>query len=78
MTVSGIAICASCVRLGFDDLGLSPSCAAFPDGIPDEIWAGGFDHRKPHEGDGGIRFELARGKTERLRVYEQSIRSTER
>lgn len=33
-------------------------CKAFPDGIPEEIWIGGNDHKKPVEGDHGIRFEL--------------------
>ena len=33
------------------------TCAAFPDGIPSIIAAGGFDHREPHRDDGGVRFE---------------------
>ena len=36
-------------------------CAAFPmEGevpIPQDIFTGRFDHRKPHEGDHGIRYE---------------------
>lgn len=32
-------------------------CAAFPDGIPDEIWRGDNDHSVPYPGDHGIRFE---------------------
>lgn len=31
-------------------------CDAFPDGIPDEIFDGTFDHREPYDGDHGIRF----------------------
>lgn len=33
------------------------TCKAFPKRIPDEIWEGRNNHRKPYRGDGGIRFE---------------------
>ena len=33
------------------------TCAAFPNGIPDEIWRGENTHTEPYSGDGGIRFE---------------------
>lgn len=36
---------------------LEHTCNAFPNGIPDEIWEGNFDHRKPYPGDHGILFE---------------------
>lgn len=33
------------------------SCEAYPDGIPEAILEGRVDHRKPFQGDHGIRFE---------------------
>jgi len=35
---------------------------AFPDGIPYEIWASGYDHREPYPGDGGVIFERDRSR----------------
>jgi hypothetical protein len=35
------------------------SCQAFPAGIPAAILEGRHDHRRPFEGDRGIRYELA-------------------
>lgn len=32
-------------------------CKAFPMGIPNDIYAGLFQHTVPHSGDHGIRFE---------------------
>mgnify|MGYP003590467903 CR=1 FL=1 len=37
-------------------------CAAFPDGIPDEIYFDGADHTKPWKGDHGIRYVKKPGK----------------
>ena len=37
---------------------LDHTCAAFPEGIPGLILAGGFDHRDPYAGDNGVRFEI--------------------
>jgi len=41
--------------------GITTYCAAFPNGIPDDIKWNKFDHKKPYEGDGGIRFEVIPG-----------------
>jgi hypothetical protein len=44
-------------------------CAAFPDGIPQEIMSGEFDHSEPHPRDGGRRYVPATG-TELDRQYK--------
>ncbi len=51
-------ICICCKRYRDPvQLGAPPTCEAFPNGIPDSILDEGFDHRTPHNGDSGIRFE---------------------
>ena len=50
-------ICDLCVHL---DLRAARNCAAFPEGIPPEIWEGKNSHTEPYPGDHGIRFEDAR------------------
>lgn len=46
--------CISCIHL---DDGKEWNCKAFPVGIPAEIQANEFDHRREHVGDHGVRFE---------------------
>jgi len=51
------AQCFNCTRFrGNTDDGVL-HCDAFPNGIPAEILTGEFDHREPHEGDNGLRFD---------------------
>lgn len=54
MTIGKQTLCSACQRFrpGFD----GATCSAFPDGIPDAILVGGYDHRNPFPGDGGARF----------------------
>ena len=33
------------------------TCKAFPKGIPEDIWVGKNNHKKPCKGDNGIQFE---------------------
>lgn len=61
---SGPSMCPDCVRLTgetgwIDETIPTGTCAAFPDGIPLAIFAGGFDHRKPYPGDGGVTYLAA-------------------
>jgi len=46
--------CSTCEHLTGP---IDKTCEAFPGGIPDRIWNGINDHRKPYPGDGGIRYE---------------------
>jgi hypothetical protein len=59
MTTGPASQCALCTHfrspIGTDRAG--PSCAAFPDGIPDRVYRNRLDHRQPIDGDHGIRWE---------------------
>ena len=45
--------CASCKHM----IPFSLKCKAFPQGIPETILHGRWDHREPFEGDNGILYE---------------------
>jgi len=47
-------VCTYCTHL---TSGPEQKCAAFPDGIPKDIWNGDNKHKKPVPGDHGIQFE---------------------
>lgn len=75
MTTPALPLCASCARLRAADaleFGGGFVCEAFPDGIPEDIIEGGFDHRKPHGGDGGVLYEMRPGDEALLAAYETS------
>ena len=57
MTIGAAPMCIGCKNYISDSTEPGFHCRAFPDGIPDEIFEGGFNHRKPFKGDHGIRFE---------------------
>lgn len=70
-------ICFACRRLRSQRTqeGLQPVCAAFPSGIPPEIFQEGYDHRLAFPGDGNVRFELLprANAREHLESYDLGI-----
>jgi hypothetical protein len=64
-------ICMMCSRRGRHDG--KAICPAFPKGIPEEIYDRLFDHRYAFPGDGGIRFELEKGREEILARWVKSF-----
>src|SRR3954468_19797796 len=61
--MTGSPICTFCKHLDRrPDRRLS--CAAFPGGIPAEVYENLMPHTRPLEGDGGIRFEPREGLTD--------------
>ncbi|GLY86718.1 hypothetical protein [Actinoallomurus iriomotensis] len=80
--------CDACTHLKTtinpDDTGESPYtletwfCVAFPDGIPGDIYPGGYDHRLPYPGDRGIRFELKDAGEGLLQEYERRVPEKQR
>ncbi|WP_048138692.1 hypothetical protein [Methanosarcina horonobensis] len=49
-------VCSYCKHFLWKGRGIH-ECDAFPEGIPDEIWRGDNDHKKPYPGDHGTQFE---------------------
>ena len=54
MTTVMPSLCLACRRLKDGNV-----CAAFPEGIPNNIILYGADHRQPIRGDNGILFEMS-------------------
>jgi len=67
MTTRPIPQCLVCRRLDSpldtDVASLHQTCAAYPDGIPSEIWQNMFDHRQPHGDDQGLQWDGLDGMT---------------
>lgn len=62
MTARAQAQCATCTYLRSPFNRQTPEgvtrswCEAFPSGIPEAVWENRADHRKPVEGDHGVRW----------------------
>jgi hypothetical protein len=55
MIMGPTPLCLKCARF-HDTNDDTFTCDAFPEGIPDEIVLGGFNHNLPFPGDNGMRF----------------------
>lgn len=61
--------CTKCSRFKWDH-----TCQAFPCGVPDEIFLGAFDHRKPYPGDDGFMFvKISKNELAGSRQDESSV-----
>ena len=49
--------CFTCKNRLPDDEDGNPTCMAYPDGIPVELFMENVKHDKPYEDDNGIRYE---------------------
>lgn len=66
-----LAICFSCARLISDTEGTPATCTAFPQGVPEPIVAGEFDHRRPYPGDHGLGWVQKPGAEDLLGMWER-------
>lgn len=66
-------ICMLCEHFvsGLDNPRMKPTCIAFPEGIPDKIFKGGFDHREALSNE-TITFKRRKGVSEEdVKEWEQ-------
>jgi hypothetical protein len=66
--------CRNCRHLDWvpRDYRFHATCAAFPEGVPIEIWNGDHDHRSPFPGDRGVHYAAMTEDDEQIReIYHQ-------
>lgn len=73
-----IPICLACIYYFRNQNKSGRFCNAFPEGIPEKIYHHAYDHRKPFEGDNGIRFKLKEGREEALDLYLERLEERKR
>lgn len=70
------SICFSCARfVGITATSERATCEAFPDGIPDLIAYGAYDHRNRHPDDNGLTHLLDPERADDLATYEEYLTS---
>jgi len=65
-----IPLCTLCRHYQFVRPGSTPTCDAFPDGIPDDIYENRVEHDQPISGDHGLRFIEMTDKELDAKLYE--------
>ncbi len=63
-------LCFHCVHRRFEPV-RGTHCAAFPEGIPEDIRKLRADHRRPLDGDHGIQFALREGAA--MDLFEATV-----
>ena len=64
--IGSAPVCVGCAHFNIEETsedGIGLTCAAFPNGIPDEILFGDNDHQDPFPGDHGIQYEAKSAET---------------
>ena len=61
--------CTSCRYYRYGKLGPTPTCDAFPEGIPRDIWRGSINHEQPIPGDHGLQYMRATHEEQQAKLH---------